>query len=945
MERLKLLLTSMIWFIIMTGAEAQVASLSEAIPADPAIRIGKLENGLTWYIKKNSKPEQRIELRLVINAGSICETDGQQGLAHFMEHMCFNGTKNFPSNRMIQMLEEMGVGFGSELNAYTGFDETVYMLKIPSDREEWIERGFQVLEDWAHQVSMEEKEIDKERGVIIEEWRMGLGADERMQSKYIPVLFRGSRYAERLPIGKIDIIKSFPYDTLRAFYRTWYRPDLMAVMVVGDIDPGVAEKNLTDHFGKILKAEQPKPRILYPVPGNEEPLISIVTDKEATGYNVQVMFKHPAANSVTYGDYRNSLLRMIFTGMLNKRLMEITRKPDAPFLVSGSEYGSFIGRSVDVYGLYAAAKEDRIEESLEVIMTENERVSRYGFTKTELEREKKEIYTAYENAAKEADKTESGTFADEFIRNYLTMESIPGYLKEFELVKEFLPGITLEEVNELGRSWTTENNMLVLVTAQEKEGMSIPSEQLTADIIRSVRAKEIEPYEDAVADVPLLEEIPAPSDVTGRVENAVFGFTELTFGNGVRMILKPTDFQNDQILLSSTSPGGTSLYPDNDIMSAMLASAVVTQSGIGSYDYMGLQKKLSGNTAKLTPFINELREGINGSCTPKDLETLLQLNFLYFTAIRRDEDAFSSYVSRMRNMIRPMRSNPQVIFTDTLTKIVTMNSPREIAVPTEAQLDQANLDRIIEIYKDRFSDASDFTYVMVGNFSIDEVMPLLEKYIGGLPSTGRKETWRDVTPGFPGGRVEVDVPRNSEPQGIVAMVWNGDFKWKDTERQGFGMLMDLMSIKLREAMREEQGGVYGISFEGSPSKFPRPEYTITSSWGCHPDSISKLTGTVLSEIEKTMKYGPSEEDLAKVKETLIRGRETALKENSFWLSALQSHYMYGTILRTLDEYKSFVNSFTPKDIKKIAKKYLDNQNYVKVALVPAPGVGEAKGKD
>lgn len=936
MKKLKLLLIAAISFFIFTNSEAQITSLSEAIPPDPAILIGKLDNGLTYYIKKNSKPEQRIELRLVVNAGSICETDGQQGLAHFMEHMCFNGTKNFPSNRMIQMLEEMGVGFGSELNAYTGFDETVYMMKIPSDREEWVERGFQAIEDWAHQVSMDSKEIDKERGVIIEEWRMGLGADERMQSKYVPVLFRGSRYAERLPIGKIDVIKSFQYDTLKAFYNTWYRPDLMAVIVVGDIDAETAERKIKEHFGSIPKAEQPKPRIVYPVPGNEEPLVSIVTDREATGYTIQVMFKHPAASSVTYEDYRNSLLRMIFTGMLNKRFMEITRKPEAPFLMSGSEYGSFIGRSVDVYSLYAAAKENRMEESLEVIMTENERVSRFGFTATELEREKKEIYTIYENGAKEAGKTESGTFADEFIRNYLTRESIPGYLKEFELVKEFLPDITLEEVNKLGRNWTTENNMLVLVTAQEKEGMNIPSEQMTAGIIKSVRSKEIETYVDEVADVPLLEKVPPPSEVTKRLENTVFGFTELTFSNGVRMILKPTDFKNDQILLSSTSPGGTSLYPDDDIMSAMLASAVVNQSGIGSYDYMGLQKKLSGNTAKLTPFINELREGVNGSCTPKDLETMLQLNYLYFTGIRRDEDAFNSYVSRMRNMIRPMRSNPQVIFTDTLTKIVTMNSPREIAVPTEAQLDQVNLDRIIEIYKDRFSDAGDFTYVMVGNFSIDEVMPLLVKYIGGLPSTGRKETWRDVTPGFPEGRVEVDVPRNSEQQSMVAMVWNGDFRWKDSERQSFGMLMDLMSIKLREAMREDQSGVYGISFEGSPSKFPNPEYTVTSSWGCHPDSVSMLTETVLAEIEKIIKYGPSEEDLGKVKETLIRGRETAMKENSFWLSALQSHYMYGTVLRTLEEYKSFVSSFTPKDIRKMAKRYLDTRNYVRVALLPAP---------
>ena len=407
------------------------------------------------------------------------------------------------------------------------------------------------------------------------------------------------------------------------------------------------------------------------------------------------------------------------------------------------------------------------------------------------------------------------------------------------------------------------------------------------------------------------------------------------FGNGVRMILKPTDFKNDEILISAYSPGGTSLYPDNDIMSAMLASTIVTQSGVGNYDYIGLQKKLSGNTAKLSPYISELREGVNGSCSPKDLETMLQLNYLYFTEIRRDENAFNAYISRMKNMVKPMRANPQVIFQDTLSKIVSMNSPRMIAIPTEKQFDQVNLDRLLAIYKDRFADASDFTYIMTGNFKTEEVIQFLEKYIGGLPSIKRKETWKDVTPEFPKGLVAVDVPKNSEPQSRVAMVWKGDFKWKDKNRQAFTMLMNILSIKLRESMREEQSGVYGVSINGSPVKFPEPEYTITSMWGCNPDSISKLAETVLDEMAKIKKNGPTEEDLNKVRETLIRERETRLKENNFWISSLQNLYLNGDRLLTLEEYKTFLNSFTGKDIKKIASKYLDTENYVKVALTPA----------
>jgi len=938
MKRLRFLSVMLIWSFVLRTLSAQNINLEAPIPPDPVIKMGKLENGLTYYIKQNKKPEQRIELRLAVNTGSVCETDAQQGLAHFMEHMCFNGTKNFPSNKIVDMLEEMGVKFGEELNAYTSFDQTIYMLKVPSDKEEWINRGFQVIEDWAHQVTLDDGEIDKERGVIIEEWRLGLGAEDRMQQKYIPVLLKGSRYAERLPIGKIDIIKSFPYDTLRSFYKTWYRPDLMAVVVVGDIDTKVAEEKVKEYFGTIPKAVNPKSRIEFPVPGNAEPLISVVTDKEATGYSAMIFFKHPKSDNGTYGDYREQVMQSLYTGMLNNRLQEIAQKPESPFLYSGTGYGSFIGRSIDAYQLMVSAKENQIEKSLEVIMTENERVRRFGFLASELEREKKDMLATYEKMAKEADKTESSYYADEYTRNYLELEPIPGIQKEFEMLSEFLPGITLEEINKLGKEWITDENIVALVTAQEKDGIKVPTESQVNDIIGSIKNMEIEAYTEKVSDAPLLEGMPVATGVSSRNENTAFGYTELKFGNGVRMILKPTDFKNDQILISAYSPGGTSLYPDNDIMSATLASTIVTQSGLGEYDFIGLQKKLSGNTAKLTPYINELREGVNGSCSPKDFETMLQLNYLYFTKIRRDEDAFKAYVSRMKNMIKPMRANPQVIFSDTLTKIISMNSPRVIAIPTESQFDQVNLDRLLAIYKDRFADASDFTYLMVGNFIVDDVIPLLEKYIGGLPSIDREETWRDVTPGFPKGLVVVDVPKNSEPQSLVAMVWKGDFKWKDKYRQGFTMLMDILSIKLRESMREEQGGVYGVSFNGNQVKYPEPKFTITSSWGCNPDSISKLAQTVINEMAKIIKEGPVEQDLNKVKEIMIRERETSMKENNFWVSALQGHYLNGDRLMSLEEYKSFVNSFTGKDIKKVAARYLDTENYVKVALTPAQGV-------
>jgi zinc protease len=936
MKNLKFLATILILGFMLSTLTAQVPDLSKPIPADQTIKIGKLDNGITYYIKQNKKPEKRVELRLAVNAGSVCETDGQQGLAHFVEHMCFNGTKNFPSNRMINMLEEMGVKFGAELNAGTSFDQTVYMLKVPTDSILWINRGFTVLSDWAYQVSMDDAEIDKERGVITEEWRLGLGAEDRMMQKYIPVILKGSKYADRLPIGKVDVIKSFPYDTLKAFYKSWYRPDLIAVVVVGDIDPGLAEQKVKEYFGAIPKVVNGPARIEYSVPGNEEPLISVVTDKEASGFDATIFYKLPKSDNVTFGDYRSQLMRTLYTGMLNIRLQEIAQKPESPFMYGYSGYGAFIGRSVDVYSLSTGAKENQMEKSIEVLLTENERVRQHGFTATELEREKKTLLSNYEKMAKEADKTESRSYADEYVRNYLDKECIPGIQKEYEITKEYLPGITLEEINMLGKMWTTDGNIAALITAQEKEGVKVPTGEEIKVIIKSVKAKKIEAYVDKVSDLPLLSATPVASKVKKRTDNAVFGFTELTFGNGVKMVLKSTDFKNDEILLSAFSPGGSSLYPDAEIMSAMLATQIITQSGLGDYDLTGLQKKLSGNTAKLTPYISDLREGVNGSCSPRDLETMLQLNYLYFTKTRRDENAFNAYMSRMKNMIKPMRNNPQVIFQDTLSKIISLNSPRMIAIPTEAQFDQVNLDRSLGIFKDRFADAGDFTYLMAGNFKIEEVIPLLEKYIGGLPSTGRSETWRDVTPGFPKGLVVVEVAKNSEPQSQVAMVWKGDFKWNDKYRQSFSMLMNILSIKCRESMREDQGGVYGVNISGNASKLPKPKYTIQSVWGCSPDNITKLSQTVLTEMEKIKSDGPTETDLNKVKETLIRERETKVKENGFWLSLLQNHFLQGDKLISLDEYKKIVSAVSVADIKTCAGKYLNTGSYVQVALTPAP---------
>jgi zinc protease len=913
---------------------AQKYDLKQTVPLDPAVKTGKLSNGLTYYLRQNPKPEKRLELRLAINAGSICESDLQQGLAHFCEHMCFNGTQNFKKNELVDALESIGVKFGADLNAYTSFDETVYMLQIPSDKKELIEKGFLILSDWANKVSLEDVEIDKERGVILEELRLGLGASDRMRKKYFPVLLQGSLYADRMPIGKPDILKSFKYETLRSFYKQWYRPDLMGVAVVGDIPTADAEMYVKKYFGTIKPVKNPKPRIEHPIPDNAEPLISIVTDKEATSYDFQIMIKHPKAPNKTIGDYRESLLASLYNGMISIRLRELSLKSDASFVSAGSNFSGFLGRTRDAYSMSASCKENQINKAMEVVLTENERVKQFGFTQAELDRRKKQMLSSYETMAKNADKTESRSFVNEYVSYYLKGEPSPGIKTEFEYAKAFLPEVTLEEINKLAKTWLIDKNMAIVVMAPEKEGLKIPTEGEIKEIIKSVKTKKLEAYQDKTNDAPLLAQKPAGSKVVNKTENGVFGYTELTFANGVKAILKPTTFKNDEIQVKAFSPGGSSLYADSEILSAILATSIVGRSGLGAFDMMNLQKKLTGINVNISPYITGLTEGFSGSSTPKDLETLLQLNYLYFVNVRLDSSAFNTYLAQTRDRLKSIRSNPKFLYSDTCSKITFRNNPRVINAPSEKQLNELKLARIMDIFKDRFADASDFTYVFVGNFNVDEITPLLETYLGGLPSTNRKETWKDVSPEYAPGVIDFKYPKNSEQQSSVQMVFHGQFDWNVKDRQVFRILSQAVSIKLRESMREDQGGVYGVSFSESISKFPKPKFTVTAQWGCAPDNVDKLSQTVFDVLAKIKQEGPTDIDMQKVTETMIRDRETKVKENGYWLSAIESAYYNGDKMLTSDEYVAMIKSISKEDVKNLAIKYLDGKEYIKTAFMP-----------
>jgi len=907
---------------------------SYPLPVDPAVRTGKLDNGLVYYIRKNSKPEKRVELRLAVNAGSILENDDQQGLAHFTEHMCFNGTKTFPKNELISFLQKTGVKFGADINAYTSFDETVYMLQLPTDEPGLVDKGFQVLEDWAHNVTFDSKEIDKERGVIVEEWRLGLGAQDRMMKKFLPVILKGSQYAERVPIGKVEILENFKYETLRNFYKEWYRPDLQAVVIVGDIDPDSAEQQIIEHFSGLKNPKEPRERVTYTIPGNKEPLLAITTDPEAMQNVVLMFWKHPVLEIKTLGDLKTKITGELFTGMLNQRFSELSQKPSCPYVYAGAGYGGFLARTNDAYILSAMPKENQIDQTVAVILAENQRVKQFGFTSTEYERQKEEMLSQYEKQAKEFDKTESAQLAGEYVSNFLTKDPIPGIQKEFIFVKKLLPEITLEEVNDIAKQWITEENMAMVIMGPEKEGLKIPTVDETLAIIEKSKSEELVAYVDTYREAPLVEGGLPGASITSKTVNSELDFTELTLSNGVKVILKPTEFKNDEIVISAFSPGGNSLYPDDQFLSANFAASIIDQSGAGKFDNIELQKKLKGKTLSINPYISDVKEGFSGNTTPKDLETLLELVYLYFDAPRKDTTAFQAFISQMENQMKFMKSNPVMAFYDTLFKTAYPNSKRLIIFPTEEQMNSINLDDAFNIYSDRFADASDFTFVLVGNFNTDSITPMVVKYLGSLPSTGRIETWQDKSVVFASGITDIRFNKGTDPQSMVGIGMSEPFEWNEENILHMYMLKEILQIKLIEVIREKLSGVYSPQIMLNVDKYPKSEYMMGIIFGCSPKTTDKLTKAVFGEIKTILKKGPTPEDLTKAKEAMIRSRETDLEKNSFWTGKIESIYFQGADPASILNFKERVSAVTADDLKNATRGLYKPDHYIRVVLMP-----------
>jgi zinc protease len=898
---------------------------AKLLPTDPDVSGGTLDNGLTYYIRVNHRPAHRAELRLVVNAGSVLEDSAQRGLAHFVEHMAFSGTRHFARQELVSYLESTGVRFGADLNASTGFDETIYQLTVPTDSARLLATGVQILEDWAHGITFDTAEMNRERGVVTEEWRLGRGASQRIRDKQFPILFHGSRYAQRIPIGDVHIIATAPRSELVRFYDDWYRPDLMAVVAVGDFNGATMEQLIREHFSGLTESVSPRARIVYPVPDHDSTLVSIVTDPEATTSGVAIYFLQPVPGDSTVGDYAHALVRALYDGILNDRLDEIAQRPGAPFLAAQSAQGRLI-RSKDVYVLSALVKDGGIADGLRAVLTEAARVEQHGFTATEMERGKATILRETERAYAERGKTNSEAFVSSYVDNYLEGSSMPSVA----------PGITLDQVNALARRWLSGRSRVIMASAPQRDTSIIPSERDLEAIADGVGRTSVVAYVDSAARAPLVPRVPAPGNVVSERRVPSAGVIEWTLANGARVYLKPTKFRDDELVFRAFGSGGTSLADDSLLVPAQTASAVVDVSGVGTFNATALDKALAGKSVSVSPYIEAYDQGLSGGGSARDASTMLQLAYLYFTSPRADTSAFLAYQTRLKAFLANRSASPSAAFGDTVNVTVFQHHPRTVPFTSETY-DKMNLDQSLAFYRARFADARDFTFVFVGNIDTTTLKPLIETYIGGLPSASGGSRWRDAGIDYARGVIKRNVHQGTEPKSTTDIIFSGPLHFSRRAVYELSALQDVLEIRLRERLRQQLGGTYGVGVSASAMHYPRERYEIAISFGSAPDRVDELVRAATEELDSIKTYGPSAADLTKVKETQLRERQTNLLNNGYWLTLLQNYLYNGWDLGDITRFPDDVHHLNAAAVRDAARQYLDARNVVQVSLFPQLG--------
>ncbi len=922
-------------FIAIAGiANAQ----GQKLPIDPDVRYGKLENGLTYYIRHNAYPEKRADFYIAQKVGSMQEEDNQAGLAHFLEHMAFNGTKNYPGKKtMLNYLESIGVKFGANVNAYTSFDETVYNLSnVPVIRETIVDSCLLVLHDWSGFIALKDEQIDEERKVIKEEWRTRSGAQSRIWDKQLPIIYQGSKYADRMPIGKMEIVENFSYQVLRDYYHKWYRPDLQGIVIVGDIDVDAVEAKIKTLFADISKPVDPAERIYFPVPDNENPIVSIITDPEAVRTQVTLYIKHdvvPAEIKETQNGLVIAFVKNLASSMLSDRLSEISQKADAPFAASYAyDGGFFVSKTKDAWTTIALSKEGKIDETLASLVRENERIRKFGFTESEVERAKATILKNYENSYNNRNKQLNETYVNEYVRSFSDGEGIPGIEYEYNFAKQFAPMITAQMVNQVVQQLINNKNIVITVTGPEKEGLKYPTEAELLDTFNKVEAEEITAYAETLSNEPLISTVPKAGKVIKETKDTKFGTTVWTLSNGMKVILKKTDFKDDQILMSATAYGGTSVFPEADIFNASLAAMVPSLGGVGNFSATDLRKVLAGKTASANAFISRWTQGISGSSSIKDAETMLQLVYLNFTSPRKDEGAYTTRMDLIKNQLKNLSTEPSSIFNDSVTSSMYGNNPRMKNLTLE-DAEKLNYDRIIEIYKEAFSNPGSFTFTFVGTVDEAALKPLVEQYLASLPSGNKNAKYKAYDSSIKKGKIQNIFDQEMKtPKTSVFDIYSATLKRDLKTEISLSALKQILDIVYVRTVREEAGGTYGVGVGTSISRIPDGQTILRMSFDTDPERVSAISPIIDREVKKIAESGPEDADFQKVKEYMLKKFQEDEKTNSYWNGVLSTYYFYNDDNHST--YQSIVSALTKEDIKAVTKQLISQDNFIEVIMNP-----------
>ncbi len=927
--------------LLATGLVAY-AQQNAPLPVDPKVKTGKLENGLTYYIRQNSLPENRADFYIAQKVGSMQEEDNQAGLAHFLEHMAFNGTKNFPKKTMLNYLQDNGIKFGTNINAYTSFDETVYYISdIPTTNQNLMDSALLVLHDWSCAIALEEEELENERGVIREEWRTRGGAQQRLWDQLLPKMYPGSKYANRMPIGSIDVINNFKPEEIRAYYHKWYRPDLQGIIIVGDFDADAMEQKVVELFSAIPLDEERAERVYYPVPDNEEPIVALATDKEARGTQLLLFYKHdpiPDEMKNTQLGYITSYLLNAASSMMNLRFAEIIQKPDAPFTSAYAYDGDyFVAQTKDAWTVVASSAEDKIEPALAAMVRETERVKRHGFTAAEYEVARTNIIKSYEDAYNNRDKQRNSAYTQEYVRAFTDGEPFPGIDFEYQFIQAIAPNIPVEIINQTVAQLIGEQNIVIAVTGPEKEELTYPSEEALLRVLAATRAETIEPYAGEAIDEPLVADPPTPGKVVKKERDEAMDASVWTLENGMQVILKKTDFKDDQILMSATSSGGYSLFAQENPINSRLMGSLITLGGVGNFSSTDLPKVLAGKTASARPSVSLITQGFSGSSSIKDFETMLQLVYLYFTAPRKDQDAFQSFIQRMETQLKNQDAEPMVAFSDSVNYAIYGDNPLATRVKTE-DLKMIDYDRAMEMYQELFNNPGSFIFTFVGNIEEEAVQPVIEQYLASLPGSADKKEFVKVPLDLREGSEKHLFPRAMQnPKSSVFNVVCGNMERTQKNQLLMSMLDQILDIVYTEKVREEEGGTYGVGTGGSIARYPEGQTMLQIMFDTDPDTerMEHLNGIILNELKEIATNGPRESDFTKVKEYLNKSYDENLKENSYWLGILSTKYFYGEDNHS--NYLETVNAITPQDIQAFTAKLLDQGNVKTVIMVPETG--------